>query len=40
MVSYAFTAGGEHFLNRIGLKSYKEMEDGIKLMRGFVTNEK
>jgi len=34
MVSYAFTAGGEHFLNHIGLKSCKEMEDGIKLMRG------
>jgi len=33
MVSYAFTTGGEHFLNHIGLKSYKEMEDGIKLMR-------
>jgi GNAT superfamily N-acetyltransferase len=33
MVSYAFTAGGEHFLKHIGLKNYKEMEDGIKLMR-------
>jgi GNAT superfamily N-acetyltransferase len=33
MVSYAFTASGEHFLNHIGLKSYNEMEDGIKLMR-------
>lgn len=33
MVSYAFTAAGEHFLNFLGLKSYKNMEDGIKLMR-------
>jgi GNAT superfamily N-acetyltransferase len=34
MVSYAFTEGGEHFLNHIGLKSCKEMEDEIKLMKG------
>jgi len=33
MVSYAFTAGGEHLLSHFGLKCYKEMEDGIKLMR-------
>jgi GNAT superfamily N-acetyltransferase len=36
IVSYAFTTGGEHFLNHIGLKNYKEMEDGIKLMRGVI----
>jgi GNAT superfamily N-acetyltransferase len=36
MVSYAFTTGGEHFLNVLGLKSCKEMEDGIKLMRGIL----
>jgi GNAT superfamily N-acetyltransferase len=40
MVSYAFTTGGEHFLNHIGLKSHKEMEDGIKLMRGAALSEK
>jgi len=34
MVSYAFTIGGEHFLNHLGLKVVKEMEDDIKLMRG------
>jgi GNAT superfamily N-acetyltransferase len=34
MVSYAFTPEGEHFLNFLGLKNYKEMEDGIKLMKG------
>jgi len=33
MVSYAFTIGGEHFLNVLGLKKYKDMEDGIKLMK-------
>jgi GNAT superfamily N-acetyltransferase len=33
IVSYAFTAGGEHFLNVLGLKKYKDMEDEIKLMR-------
>jgi N-acetylglutamate synthase-like GNAT family acetyltransferase len=33
IVSYAFTSGGEHFLNILGLKKYKDMEDGIKLMR-------
>ncbi|GHV92603.1 hypothetical protein AGMMS50268_31060 [Spirochaetia bacterium] len=33
MASYAFTIGGEHFLNSIGLKNVKDMEDGIKLMR-------
>lgn len=33
MVSYAFTTGGEHFLNHLGLKNYKEMDDEIKLMR-------
>jgi hypothetical protein len=33
MVSYAFTAGGEHFLNVLGLVKYKDMEDDIKLMR-------
>jgi N-acetylglutamate synthase-like GNAT family acetyltransferase len=37
MVSYAFTTGGEHFLNHLGLKNCKEMEDGIKLMRRGVT---
>jgi len=40
MVSYAFTTGGEHFLNHLGLKNYKEMEDEIKLMRGALLNEK
>jgi GNAT superfamily N-acetyltransferase len=35
-ISYAFTTEGEHFLNVLGLKNYKEMEDGIKLMRGAV----
>jgi GNAT superfamily N-acetyltransferase len=40
MVSYAFTTGGEHFLNHIGLKNYKEMEEGIKLMRGSLLNER
>jgi GNAT superfamily N-acetyltransferase len=40
MVSYAFTIGGEHFLNHIGLKNYKDMEDGIKLMRGSLINER
>jgi len=40
LVSYAFTIGGEHFLNHIGLKSYREMEDDIKLMRGSFKNEK
>jgi len=40
MVSYAFSEGGEHLLNHIGLKNYKEMEDGIKLMRGPLKNEK
>jgi GNAT superfamily N-acetyltransferase len=34
IVSYAFTEGGEHFLNHIGLKSYKQMDDEIKLMKG------
>ena len=33
MVSYAFTAGGEHFLSILGLKKCKDMEDEIKLMR-------
>lgn len=33
MVSYAFTTGGEHFLNVLGLENFKEMEDEIKLMR-------
>jgi len=33
MVSYAFSAGGEHFLKHLGLKNCKEMEDEIKLMR-------
>lgn len=33
IVSYAFTSGGEHFLNSLGLTSVKDMEDGIKLMR-------
>jgi GNAT superfamily N-acetyltransferase len=33
IVSYAFTAGGEHFLNILGLHKVKEMDDGIKLMR-------
>jgi GNAT superfamily N-acetyltransferase len=36
-VSYAFTIGGEHFLNHIGLETYKEMDDGIKLMKGINT---
>jgi GNAT superfamily N-acetyltransferase len=35
IVSYAFTAGGEHFLNIMGLKKCKDMEAGIKLMRLF-----
>jgi N-acetylglutamate synthase-like GNAT family acetyltransferase len=34
IVSYAFTPAGEHFLNHVGLKGYKEMGDGIKLMKG------
>jgi GNAT superfamily N-acetyltransferase len=34
IVSYAFTAGGEHFLNALGLIKYKDMGDEIKLMRG------
>jgi len=38
IVSYAFTKSGEHFLNHIGLKCYKNMEDGIKLMRGSLFN--
>lgn len=33
IVSYAFTSGGEHFLNSLGLKTVKDMEDDIKLMR-------
>jgi GNAT superfamily N-acetyltransferase len=33
MVSYAFTAGGEHFLNVLGLTKYKDMGDKITLMR-------
>jgi GNAT superfamily N-acetyltransferase len=33
IVSYAVTAGGEHFLNALGLKNVKDMEGGIKLMR-------
>jgi GNAT superfamily N-acetyltransferase len=33
MVSYAFTIGGEHFLNHLGLKCCKEMDDEIKLMK-------
>jgi N-acetylglutamate synthase-like GNAT family acetyltransferase len=33
MVSYAFTIDGEHFLNVLGLKKCKDMEDDIKLMR-------
>jgi len=33
MVSYAFTAAGRRFLNVLGLKECKDMEDGIKLMR-------
>jgi len=40
MLSYAFTVGGEHFLNHIGLNSYKEMGDEIILMRGALKNEK
>ena len=40
MVSYAFSTGGEHFLNHLGLKNYKEMEDEIKLMRGSLFSEK
>jgi len=40
MVSYAFTEGGEHFLNHIGLKNYKEMNDGIKLMWGSLRKKK
>jgi GNAT superfamily N-acetyltransferase len=38
IVSYAFTAGGERFLNVLGLKKCKDMEDGIKLMRRTVQN--
>ncbi|MDR1803309.1 MAG: GNAT family N-acetyltransferase [Treponema sp.] len=33
IVSYAFTEGGERLLNILGLKKYKDMEDGIKLMK-------
>jgi GNAT superfamily N-acetyltransferase len=33
MVSYAYTIEGEHFLNVLGMKAFKEMGDGIKLMR-------
>jgi GNAT superfamily N-acetyltransferase len=33
IVSFAFTVNGAHFLNAIGLNTYKEMEDKIKLMR-------
>lgn len=33
IVSYAFTSGGEHFLNSLGLTAVKDMEDDIKLMR-------
>ncbi|GHV00666.1 hypothetical protein FACS189483_10830 [Spirochaetia bacterium] len=33
IVSYAFTIGGEHFLNIIGLEKCKDMEDDIKFMR-------
>jgi N-acetylglutamate synthase-like GNAT family acetyltransferase len=40
MVSYAFTIEGEHFLNHLGLKSCKEMDDEIKLMKGSLQNER
>jgi GNAT superfamily N-acetyltransferase len=40
MVSYAFTIGGEHLLNHLGLKSCKEMDDEIKLMKGSLQNER
>jgi GNAT superfamily N-acetyltransferase len=40
IVSYAFTAGGEHFLNILGLSKVKDMEDGIKLMRRLFQNDK
>lgn len=33
IMSYAFTSGGEHFLNGLGLMAVKDMEDDIKLMR-------
>ncbi|GHT56916.1 hypothetical protein FACS1894109_07530 [Spirochaetia bacterium] len=33
IVSYAFTIGGEHFLNILGLEKYRDMEDNIKFMR-------
>lgn len=33
IVSYAFTSGGEHFLNGLGLAAVKEIEDDIKFMR-------
>ena len=33
IVSYAFTSGGEHFLNSLGLTAVKDMETDIKLMR-------
>jgi GNAT superfamily N-acetyltransferase len=40
IVSYAFTIGGEHFLNILGLNKVKDMEDGIKLMRRLFQNGK
>jgi GNAT superfamily N-acetyltransferase len=40
IVSYAFTSGGEHFLNTLGLSNVKIMEDGIKLMRRLFQNGK
>lgn len=33
IVSYAFTSGGEHFLNGLGLAAVNAMEDDIKFMR-------
>jgi GNAT superfamily N-acetyltransferase len=40
IVSYAFTIEGEHFLNILGLKKVKDMEDGIKLMQKKLYNGK
>lgn len=33
IVSYAFTSGGEHFLNGLGLAAVKDMGDNIQFMR-------
>ena len=33
IVSYAFTSGGEHFLNGLGLAAVKDMGDNIQFMK-------